>query len=128
MRKIIYVVGTSLDRYIDGSLDFLRLRPSNYSMGLFFKTIDVGLMGRKTYEAGVRMAGGSLRAMACAATFSPGGCPVSLSTAARLLKVVPWRAFVATPHPSHRQHSSLRQQVYPPAPATAARITGTLIS
>jgi len=61
MRKIIYGVGTSLDGYIagrDGSLDFLHLRPSNYSMGPFFKTIDVGLMGRKTYEVGVRMRGG----------------------------------------------------------------------
>jgi dihydrofolate reductase len=61
MRKIIYGVGTSLDGYIarlDGSLDFLHLRPSNYSMGPFFKTIDVGLMGRKTYEVGVRMSGG----------------------------------------------------------------------
>jgi dihydrofolate reductase len=61
MRKIIYGVGTSLDGYIarlDGSLDFLHLRPSNYSMAPFFKTIDVGLMGRKTYEAGVRMSGG----------------------------------------------------------------------
>src|SRR5260370_38517070 len=61
MRKIIYGVRTSLDGYIarlDGSLDFLHLRPSNYSMGPFFKTIDVGLMGRKTYEAGVRMRGG----------------------------------------------------------------------
>jgi dihydrofolate reductase len=61
MRKIIYAVGTSLDGYIarlDGSLDFLHLRPSNYSMGPFFKTIDVGLMGRKTYEVGVRMSGG----------------------------------------------------------------------
>jgi dihydrofolate reductase len=61
MRKIIYGVGTSLDGYIarlDGSLDFLHLRSSNYSMGPFFKTIDVGLMGRKTYEVGVRMSGG----------------------------------------------------------------------
>lgn len=61
MRKIIYAVGTSLDGYIarqDGSLDFLHLTPSDYSMGPFFKTIDVGLMGRKTYEAGLRMAGG----------------------------------------------------------------------
>jgi dihydrofolate reductase len=58
MRKIIYGAGISLDGYIarpDESLDFLHLRPSNYSMGPFFKTIDVGLMGRKTYEAGVRM-------------------------------------------------------------------------
>lgn len=61
MRKTIYGVRTSLDGYIarlDGSLDFLHLRPSNYSMGPFFKTIDVGLMGRKTYEVGVRMSGG----------------------------------------------------------------------
>lgn len=64
MRKIIYAVGTSLDGYIarlDGSLDFLHLKPSNYSMGPFFKTIDVGLMGRKTYEAGVRMSGGKFQ-------------------------------------------------------------------
>jgi dihydrofolate reductase len=64
MRKIIYGVGTSLDGYIarqDGSLDFLHLRPSNYSMGPFFKTIDVGLMGRKTYEVGVRMSGGKFK-------------------------------------------------------------------
>ena len=64
MRKIIYGVGISLDGYIarlDGSLDFLHLRPSNYSMGPFFKTIDVGLMGRKTYEAGVRMGGGKFQ-------------------------------------------------------------------
>lgn len=61
MRKVVYSVGTSLDGYIAGpgeSLDFLHLRPSNYSMGPFFKTIDVGLMGRKTYDAGVRLNGG----------------------------------------------------------------------
>ena len=61
MRKIIYGVGASLDGYIarpDGTLDFLHVKRSNYSMGPFFKTIDVGLMGRKTYEAGVRMSGG----------------------------------------------------------------------
>jgi dihydrofolate reductase len=64
MRKIVYGVGTSLDGYIarlDGSLDFLHLRPSNYSMWSFFKTIDVGLMGRKTYEAGMRMTGGKFQ-------------------------------------------------------------------
>lgn len=61
MRKVIYAVGTSLDGYIarlDGSLDFLHLRPSNYSMAPFFETIDVGLMGRKTYDAGLRIAAG----------------------------------------------------------------------
>lgn len=64
MRKIIYGVGASLDGYIarlDGTLDFLHLRPSNYSMGPFFKSIDVGLMGRKTYEAGVRESGGKFQ-------------------------------------------------------------------
>ena len=64
MRKVIYGVGTSLDGYIarlDGSLDFLHLRSSNYSMAPFFKTIDVGLMGRKTYEAGVHMSGGKFQ-------------------------------------------------------------------
>jgi dihydrofolate reductase len=64
MRKIVYGVGTSLDGYIarlDGALDFLHLRPSNYSMWPFFKTIDVGLMGRKTYEVGVRMSGGKFK-------------------------------------------------------------------
>ena len=48
MRKIIYGVGTSQDGCIarlDGSLDFLHLRPSNYSMGPFFKSIDVALKG-----------------------------------------------------------------------------------
>ena len=61
MRKIVYGVGASLDGYIarlDGTLDFLHLRASNYSMGPFFQSIDVGLMERKTYEAGVRVSGG----------------------------------------------------------------------
>ena len=61
MRKIIYAVRTNLNGYIarlDGSLDFLHLRPSNCSMMPFFKAIDVGLMGRKTYEIGLRMSGG----------------------------------------------------------------------
>lgn len=61
MRKVIYSAGISLDGFIarpDESVDFLHLRPSNYSMAPFFKTIDVGLMGRKTYEAGVRLSGG----------------------------------------------------------------------
>ena len=64
MRKIVYGVGISLDGYIarpDGSVDYLDLRPSNYSMAPFFKTIDVALMGRKTYEAAVRMSGGKFQ-------------------------------------------------------------------
>lgn len=61
MRKIVLGVGISLDGYIarpDGTLDFLHIVKSNYSMAPFFKTIDLGLMGRKTYEAALRMTGG----------------------------------------------------------------------
>jgi Dihydrofolate reductase len=60
MRKVIYGVGISLDGYIarlDGSVDFLFM-PKDYSMGPFFKRIDVAAMGRKTYEAGLKMSGG----------------------------------------------------------------------
>src|SRR5215813_13002736 len=60
MRKVIYGVGISLDGYIarpDGSVDFLFM-PKDYSMGPFFKRIDVAVMGRKTYEVGLKMSGG----------------------------------------------------------------------
>lgn len=60
MRKIVLGLGISLDGYIarpDGSVDFLFM-PKDYSMGPFFKTIDAALMGRKTYEVGLRMSGG----------------------------------------------------------------------
>lgn len=60
MRKVILGLGISLDGYIarpDGSVDFLFM-PKDYSMGPFFKTIDTALMGRKTYEVGLRMSGG----------------------------------------------------------------------
>lgn len=60
MRNVILGLGISLDGYIarpDGSVDFLFM-PKDYSMGPFFKTIDAALMGRKTYEVGLRMSGG----------------------------------------------------------------------
>ncbi|MGB7438509.1 MAG: dihydrofolate reductase family protein [Candidatus Acidiferrum sp.] len=60
MRKIVLGLGISLDGYIarpDGSVDFLFM-PKDYSMAPFFKTVDTALMGRKTYEAGVRLNGG----------------------------------------------------------------------
>lgn len=60
MRKVIYCVGISLDGYIarpDGSVDFLFM-PKDYSMGPFFKRIDTAVMGRKTYEVGLKMSGG----------------------------------------------------------------------
>lgn len=61
MRKVVYGVGISLDGYIarpDGSVDFLFM-PKDYSMGAFFKRIDFAVMGRKTYEVGLKMGGGS---------------------------------------------------------------------
>lgn len=62
MRRIILGLGISLDGYIarpDGSVDFLFM-PKDYSMGPFFKTIDTTLMGRKTYEVGLKMSGGKI--------------------------------------------------------------------
>jgi len=62
MRKVVLGVGISLDGYIarpDGSVDFLFM-PKDYSMGPFFKRIDTALMGRKTYEMGLKLGGGSI--------------------------------------------------------------------
>lgn len=68
MRKVVYGAGISLDGYIarpDGAVDFLFM-PKDYSMGPFFKTIDIAIMGRKTYEAALKMggSGGSFGGMA----------------------------------------------------------------
>jgi dihydrofolate reductase len=60
MRRIVLGLGISLDGYIarrDGSVDFLFM-PKDYSMAPFFKSNDTALMGRKTYEVGLRMSGG----------------------------------------------------------------------
>jgi dihydrofolate reductase len=62
MRRVVLGVGISLDGYIarpDGSVDFLFM-PKDYSMGPFFKRIDTALMGRKTYEMGLKLGGGSI--------------------------------------------------------------------
>ena len=62
MRNVVLGLGISLDGYIarpDGSVDFLFM-PKDYSMGPFFKTIDAAIMGRKTYEVGLRMSGGKI--------------------------------------------------------------------
>src|SRR5262249_35944712 len=58
-RKVILGLGISLDGYIarpDGSVDFLFM-PKDYSMGPFFKTIDTAVLGRKTYDDGLKMGG-----------------------------------------------------------------------
>jgi len=59
MRKVILGLGISLDGCIarpDGAVDFLFM-PKDYSMAPFFATIDTAIMGRKTFEAGLRMGG-----------------------------------------------------------------------
>ncbi len=59
MRKVVLGVGISIDGYIarpDGDVDFL-LRPKDFSMAPFFATVDTAIMGRKTYEVGLRLGG-----------------------------------------------------------------------
>jgi dihydrofolate reductase len=62
VRKVILGFGISLDGYIarpDGSVDFLTMdKESEKLMNDFFKTIDVGIMGRKTMELSMKMQGG----------------------------------------------------------------------
>ena len=60
-RKVIVHIGTSADGYIarpDGDLEWLTSRPAPegfYGMNAFMKSIDTKILGRKTYEASVRM-------------------------------------------------------------------------
>ena len=62
-RKVIVHIAASADGYIarpDGDLDWLTSRPKPkgfYGIGAFMKTVDTMLMGRKTYEAGLRLGG-----------------------------------------------------------------------
>jgi dihydrofolate reductase len=59
MRKVLAGLGVSLDFYIarpDGAVDFL-LQPKDYSPSEFFDHVDAGIMGRKTYEDGLKMGG-----------------------------------------------------------------------
>ncbi len=63
MRRVKYCVGVSLDGYIaapDGSIDWLERATANakgedFGLSAFFETIDTVLMGRKTYEVGVKL-------------------------------------------------------------------------
>ena len=60
-RKVIVHIGTSADGYIgrpDGDLEWLTSRPAPegfYGMNAFMSSIDTKLLGRKTYEASLRM-------------------------------------------------------------------------
>jgi dihydrofolate reductase len=62
-RKIIVHIATSADGYIarpDGDIDWLTSRPAPpgfYGMNAFMKSIDTLILGRKTYEAGLRLGG-----------------------------------------------------------------------
>ncbi len=60
-RKIIVHIATSADGYIaraDGDLEWLTSRPAPegfYGMSAFMRSIDTKLLGRKTYEASLRL-------------------------------------------------------------------------
>jgi len=62
-RKIIVHIATSADGYIaraDGSLEWLTSRPKPkgfYGIAAFMKSVDTMILGRKTYEAGLRLGG-----------------------------------------------------------------------
>jgi dihydrofolate reductase len=60
-RKIIVYIATSADGYIarrDGDFSWLNDRPpvkGDYGMAKFYKKVDTVIMGRKTYDIGVKM-------------------------------------------------------------------------
>jgi len=57
MRRIKYFVASSLDSYIsrvDGGVDWL-FTDQDYGMKEFFATVDVAVMGRKTYQKVVEL-------------------------------------------------------------------------
>ena len=60
-RKVIVRIGTSADGFIarpDGDLEWLTSRPAPagfYGMSEFVKSIDTKVLGRKSYEASVRL-------------------------------------------------------------------------
>jgi dihydrofolate reductase len=60
-RKVIVHIATSADGYIarpDGDLEWLTSRPAPkgfYGLNAFMRTVDTTVIGRKTYEWGVRM-------------------------------------------------------------------------
>jgi len=62
MRKVVLGVGISLDGYIarpDGAVDFLFM-PKDYSMAAFFRRCDAAVMGRKSYQMGLKLGGGKI--------------------------------------------------------------------
>jgi dihydrofolate reductase len=66
MRNPALGLGISLDGYIarpDGTFDFLFM-PKDYSMAPFFATVDTALMGRKTFDAALKMGGAGFQQIA----------------------------------------------------------------
>ncbi len=91
MRKVILGLGISLDGYIarpDGSVDFLFM-PKYYSMAPFFKTIDAAIMGRKTYDAALKMGGGSFGGSSMATYVMSRSLPVGVRNGAHFVKQSP---------------------------------------
>ena len=61
MRKLILSAAISIDGYIarqNGGVDFLIMPEDLSSMAEFYASLDVILMGRKTYEESLKMGGG----------------------------------------------------------------------
>jgi dihydrofolate reductase len=61
MRKVVLSAAISLDGYIarpDGSVDFLSMPPAKgFSMAPFMARIDIAILGRKSFDAAVKMGG-----------------------------------------------------------------------
>jgi dihydrofolate reductase len=72
MRRVVLGLGISLDGYIarpNGAVDFLFM-PKDYSMADFFATIDIAVMGRKTFDIARGMGGGSFHSSMKSYVFS----------------------------------------------------------
>jgi len=103
-RKVIVHIATSADGYIarpDGDLEWLTSRPAPegfYGMGAFMRSIDTKVLGRKTYEASVRLG----------ATFEPPTRYVVFSREARPVDAPLGVEFVSEPVGPFMDH--LREQ------------------
>ncbi len=67
MRNVVLEAAITLDGYIarpDGSVDYL-FTPKGFSLEPFFKSIDVVIMGRKTYEVGLKLGGFAMFKIPC---------------------------------------------------------------
>jgi dihydrofolate reductase len=79
-RKVIVHIAASADGYIarpDGDLEWLTSRPAPkgfYGINAFMKTIDTMVLGRSTYEAGLRL-GGKFDPRSATFVFSRGAPP-----------------------------------------------------